>query len=117
MPKRKYNGGAREGHGGGFQCHAETRPSTEKLLGDRVVVVDPSNRESCCWLVDGIADEYGMVRGKAAHRFVYRLLVGPIPKGNVVHHVCENPGCVNPRHLDASMTNAEHLAHHRSLKV
>lgn len=35
-----------------------------------------------------------------AHRVVYQYLVGPIPAGLVLDHICENKGCVGPHHLE-----------------
>ena len=34
-----------------------------------------------------------------AHRFAYELLVGVIPDGMQLDHLCFNKGCVNPEHL------------------
>ena len=35
------------------------------------------------------------------HRLVYSMLVGPIPEGLTIDHLCRNTLCVNPVHLEA----------------
>jgi len=36
----------------------------------------------------------------AAHRFAYEALVGPIPEGLKLDHLCRNRACVNPDHTE-----------------
>lgn len=65
-------------------------------------------KTNACWLWQGTksADGYGRFRVsenkrlEAAHRYAYGLLVGPIPEGLTLDHLCRNPGCVNPDHLE-----------------
>ena len=58
-----------------------------------------------CWRwTGGRSDtDYGHLlvdgRYEGAHRFAYRLLIGPIPEGAHVLHRCDTPACVNPAHL------------------
>jgi hypothetical protein len=50
------------------------------------------------WAGYGQSSLYGKVM--QAHRAVYLLLVGPIPDGYQLDHLCRNRGCVNPDHLE-----------------
>jgi hypothetical protein len=61
--------------------------------------------ESGCWLWTAalLKDGYGGFKVERkmlrAHRFAWERKHGPIPKGMVVCHKCDVPGCVNPDHL------------------
>ena len=68
-----------------------------------------------CWLWIGSVNEngYGTVgrwRGpqRRAHRAFYELLVGPIPDGLDLDHLCRVRRCVNPAHLEP-VTRSENL--------
>lgn len=60
--------------------------------------------EDGCWEWTGAktAAGYGQFtrRKEYAHRHAYEDLVGPIPEGLVIDHLCRNPSCVNPDHLE-----------------
>lgn len=64
-----------------------------------------------CWLWQGYKsgggygqlwykDEGGRKRTRMAHRFVYEVLVGPIPVGLTLDHLCFVRNCVRPDHLE-----------------
>lgn len=62
--------------------------------------------ESGCWIWLGNQSHgygYLSVKGKRtrAHRFSYEHHIGAIPEGLVLDHLCRNPCCVNPYHLEA----------------
>lgn len=43
-----------------------------------------------------------------AHRVYYERHVGPVPDGLELDHLCRNPSCVNPEHLEP-VTHAENI--------
>jgi hypothetical protein len=45
-------------------------------------------------------------RVRVAHRVVYEVLVGPVPEGMELDHLCRNRRCVNPDHMEP-VTRAE----------
>lgn len=59
-----------------------------------------------CWLYTGPkgAKGYGRImidrQNRLAHRHFYEQLVGPIPEGLQLDHLCRNTSCVNPDHLE-----------------
>jgi hypothetical protein len=55
-----------------------------------------------------IHNGYAMKTGQLMHRIVFSVLVGPIPDGDHVHHVCGRRSCVNPDHLTLS-THRENI--------
>lgn len=59
-----------------------------------------------CWIwTAASALGYGQIRisGKIvlAHRWSYEATYGPIPAGKQLDHLCREPSCVNPSHLEA----------------
>lgn len=59
-----------------------------------------------CWVYCGPKDlgGYGRISGfnqcYMAHRFVYEGLIGLIPAGLQLDHLCRNRSCANPAHLE-----------------
>lgn len=63
-----------------------------------------------CWLWTRQCNEhgYGLIpvatgdryRPRRVHRVLYELTVEPIPSGLVLDHLCRNPPCANPDHLE-----------------
>ena len=85
------------------QCDYIPKPVTKFLAIDRDL--------DECWPWDGDRDSHGYGRigyrigGKifhtGAHRFIYAVCNGPIPRGLVIDHLCKNTLCCNRSHLEA----------------
>ena len=69
--------------------------------------VAPAPADECwLWQAHVNSDGYGLFyvgptqTTVRAHRRAYEQLIGPIPDGLVLDHLCRAPSCVNPWHLD-----------------
>lgn len=77
-----------------------------------------------CWLWRGSRDTLGYGRftvsvarrSQFAHRVAYELLVGEIPNGLELDHLCRTPACVNPSHLEA-VSHRENLMRSDSISA
>ena len=68
---------------------------------------------SGCWLWVGATDKgYGQIHWKRktakAYRIAYEILIGPVPDGLEIDHLCRVSACVNPAHLEP-VTHQENM--------
>ncbi len=83
-------------------------PAALGRWADRIVIQD------ACWVWTGATTSrgYGQVRlplplaeqfGRShmvTHRLAYELVVGPVPEGLELDHLCRNRACLLPSHLE-----------------
>lgn len=60
--------------------------------------------DGCWWWIGSTRRGYGAFwiggRVMRSHRVAYEASRGPIPPGLTLDHLCKNPACVNPDHLE-----------------
>lgn len=77
-----------------------------KTLRERFDAKYVVDEETNCWVWTASTSRgYGYIavggrRNARAHRVAYEMFVGPIPEGMQLDHLCRNPLCVNPAHLE-----------------
>ena len=68
--------------------------------------------ECWLWMAGRIQDGYGQFwvsdTNVPAHRVAYEAVIGKIPAGMQIDHLCRVRGCVNPGHLEA-VTQQENI--------
>lgn len=97
-----------------------TRMNMFDLPPHMVKKLVPVTEAGCwIWMASCSSGGYGMVshNGKpaGAHRVAYELLVGPIPDGLDIDHLCRVRCCCNPAHMEpvtrrVNLLRAESLA-------
>lgn len=81
---------------------ANPKPVLERLLA-RIDIDDNG-----CWVWPGSKNHrgYGTIGGyrggptRLTHRVAYEDMIGPIPEGLQLDHLCRNRACCNPEHLE-----------------
>lgn len=87
-------------------------PPMERI--ERLSTYEDRGYSSLCCVFTGTTNRhgYGQISDRGArwlvHRYVYTQLVGPIPAGMVIDHLCRVPACCNPAHLEV-VTQAENI--------
>ena len=80
--------------------------TTEERFWAKVDKNGPLWNGTPCWLWKGATSEgYGRSKvvgrtERRAHRVAYELLIGPIPEGLTLDHLCRTHLCVNGAHLE-----------------
>lgn len=87
------------------------KKSLWEKLQDKFIIDD-----NYCWVWQGMnAKGYGrlFIREEnhstvVAHKVMYELLMGLVPEGLELDHLCRNRACINPNHLEP-VTHLENL--------
>lgn len=97
-----------------------TKGPSPKLAVDRFMQLHAKDMASGCWNWTGaLRKGYASFRVGShldgtrktvyAHRFVWEQIHGPIPQELQIDHLCRNPRCVNPEHMELVTARANTL--------
>lgn len=82
-------------------------PSIEEIVGNCKPVWHDPHLEKPCLVWQGNTQKrygHGQIyyngRTQMVYKVAYELLVGPVPEGKELDHVCRNPPCLEPSHLE-----------------
>lgn len=95
-------------------------PRTKGPVADRLAFY--TDKTDSCWVWTGTRNDvgYGQLtvdgRMQYVHRLSYEALVGPIPDGMQIDHLCRNTLCLRPEHLEP-VTPAENVRRMRMHNV
>lgn len=88
---------------------------------DDYFIEEPCGYETPCWVWQGhTRGGYGRIYRngwlQSAHRWYYEQERGPIPEDTELDHLCRNPACVNPEHVEpvTHLANMQRAAPFRS---
>lgn len=130
FPKNDAFKGYRKGHHRRYiHGHNRTKPENRgkrENMGpydpECIYTIEDRGYLSACWAWQGSrdADGYGLTSANGqrarAHRLYYIERCGDIPDGLELDHLCRQPDCVNPDHLEA-VTHAENMRRGKNTKL